>query len=562
MVAALVAVSAAGCGGGDGGQSGQPLEQATVSGTVTYDRVPTVLQDTGGSQTGRLDFAGTIPTPVRGAVVEVRQGNAVLASTTTDDVGHYSLNFQAMSNGGSVQVAALAKTLTPPIQVEDNTSEGNPIWAVGAPVAATGGTVNLHATHGWTGSSYNAAQRKAAFFAILDSMTTAARAVLGAPHADTLPAIALPELKVNWSPDNVPNPGNVDVGFITTSHFNPATKEIFILGKDGVDTDEFDDHVIVHEWGHFLEDAISRSDSPGGQHGAGDVLDPRLSWSEGYGDAIPAMLLGSPLYVDTGFAGGSQDAFGFDAETEPSPTDDPVTSSAGLPLRGPFSEFTVMRLLYDLFDAGSGAEAGFDGVALGLGPILDVMRGPQRTTEAFVTLASFVAGVRDTGVDASALDVLLSSYAVGPISTAFGDGDERFLSTTSTPGVYLRPSSLPFSKTVTLADAVNAFGNPEWPNDRDQVQYVVFSGNGGSVTVQTAVSGESQCTPPVATTAVCKDVDIEVFRAGQLVGSTVAASGNESVSVATVNGATYVAVLTSWKTPAGSFPVTVSIHSP
>jgi hypothetical protein len=559
-VAALVAVSTAGCGGGGGGQSGQPLEQATVSGAVTYDRVPTVLQDTGDSQTGRLDFASTIPTPVRGAVVEVLQGSSTtpLTSTTTDDAGHYSLTFQAMSNGGSLQVIALAKTLNPPIQVEDNTN-GNAIWAIGAPVAATGGTVDLHATHGWnaTTSTYDPAQRKAAFFAILDSMTTAARAVLGAPHSDTLPAIALPELKVNWSPDNVPGSGNVDVGFIGTSHFNPATREIFILGKapvmgvsaSGVDSDEFDDHVIVHEWGHFLEDAISRSDSPGGQHGAEDMLDPRLSWSEGFGDAIPAMLLGSPLYVDTGWSGTIQSAFGFDAETGEA-TDDPLTLD-GQPLRGPFSEFTVMRLLYDLFDASTATE-GFDGVALGVGPILDAMRGPQTTADALVTLGWFVSGLRgQPGVSDTTLNPLLDYYSVGHITNAFGAGDPDL------EGIYTPVPGFLFQASRVLAPRTLG----ESPNKRENNQYYVFTGNGANVTVTTSVTGEVGCNRTTGA-GTCLDVDVAVVRAGNLVGETVSFSGNETLTVPTVNGATYVAVLTSWKTSPGSFTTNISFSSP
>jgi hypothetical protein len=560
MVAALVAVSAAGCGGGDGGQSGQPLEQATVSGTVTYDRVPTLLQGTGTSQTGRLDFANATPRPVRGAVVQVRQGNAVLASTTTDDAGHYSLTFQAMSNGGSLEVAALAMTLTPLtlaplIQVDDNTSQGNPVWAIGASVAATGGTVNLHATHGWNTatSTYDPAKRKAAFFAILDSMTTATRAVLAAPHAATLPDLTLPALKVNWSPGNVPGTlpnGQLDPGqgLIGTSHFNSGTKKIYILGKapvgvptSGVDSDEFDDHVIVHEWGHFLEDAISRSDSPGGQHGAGDVLDPRLSWSEGYGDAIPAMLLGDTLYVDTGWRGTNQTAFGFDAETGEA-TDDPITLNSQ-PLRGPFSEFTVMRLLYDLFDPPSGAE-GFDGVELGIGPILDVMRGPQKTTDALVTLGSFVSGLRGhPGLPDTTLDALLDHYTVGHITDAFGAGDARLA------GMY-HPVSLPLPFTASPAPTLS--GTAEFNTAVQNSFYVFTSTTSRSVTVSATSVG---------------DVGISVFGEGRgfIAGADVLfENGTESFSFPAQTGKTYVVVLTGFplsaNPPPATFTSTLSIQ--
>jgi hypothetical protein len=56
---------------------------------------------------------------------------------------------------------------------------------------------------------------------------------------------------------------------------------MFLLGKEDVDTDEFDTHVVVHEWGHYFESAVSRSDSPGGNHALGDLLDARLAFGEG-----------------------------------------------------------------------------------------------------------------------------------------------------------------------------------------------------------------------------------------------------------------------------------------
>lgn len=56
---------------------------------------------------------------------------------------------------------------------------------------------------------------------------------------------------------------------------------IFILGSQS-DPDEFDDDVILHEFGHFVESNLGRNDSIGGQHSPTSALDLRLSWSEGY----------------------------------------------------------------------------------------------------------------------------------------------------------------------------------------------------------------------------------------------------------------------------------------
>lgn len=51
------------------------------------------------------------------------------------------------------------------------------------------------------------------------------------------------------------------------------------------DSDEFDDDVLWHEFGHFVAAGLSRDDSFGGYHEIGELTtDLRLAWSEGWGD--------------------------------------------------------------------------------------------------------------------------------------------------------------------------------------------------------------------------------------------------------------------------------------
>ena len=183
--------------------------------------------------------------------------------------------------------------------------------------------------------------------------------------------VNLPLLKVNWSPNNVPQPGSKPQGRIGTSHYSFLEKEIYVLGRAGVDTDEFDAHIIVHEWGHFFEANLSRADSPGGPHSSGDILNPRLAFGEGYGNALASILLPEPIYADTThWSGSTLTAFGFDAESEPSITDDPN--------KGAFSEMSVFRLLYDLYDSGS--NEAYDRASYDLGHLYDVWVRPQKST--------------------------------------------------------------------------------------------------------------------------------------------------------------------------------------
>ncbi len=56
------------------------------------------------------------------------------------------------------------------------------------------------------------------------------------------------------------------------------------------DTDHFDDAVIIHEIGHRIEDACGKMESPGGTHNGLFRIDPRLAWSEGWGNYFGAHI--------------------------------------------------------------------------------------------------------------------------------------------------------------------------------------------------------------------------------------------------------------------------------
>ena len=188
---------------------------------------------------------------------------------------------------------------------------------------AASSTRNLRATSGWGGASYTGA-RAAAPFAILDTVYQAKELILTAA-----PTAAFPELNLFWSTQNRPaSPFCPDDGNIGTSSYvvfgsdnldgcnRPGADGIYVLGEFSStgDTDEFDQHVIAHEFGHYFEDRFSRSDSIGGDHGGGDRLDLRLAFGEGWGNAYSAMSLNDPAYRDS--QQGVSSDFGFNLETD------------------------------------------------------------------------------------------------------------------------------------------------------------------------------------------------------------------------------------------------------
>lgn len=115
------------------------------------------------------------------------------------------------------------------------------------------------------------------------------------------PAIRFPALKVFWSSNNLAANGNRSIGQIGNSHFTQALTgaEIYVLGKENVDTDEFDAPVIAHEWGHYYQSAFSRNDATGGPHGSAERVDRRIAFSEGWGNGWSGIALGRKNYVDS-----------------------------------------------------------------------------------------------------------------------------------------------------------------------------------------------------------------------------------------------------------------------
>ncbi|GAA4351333.1 hypothetical protein GCM10023165_39480 [Variovorax defluvii] len=308
--ATLVAAAVLGaCGGGGGGVffpiiglpvpdsgSGNGSATVTLAGNVTFDSVP--------NTSGGLNYAALSAKPVRGAVVEILDANStVVASTATDGAGAYAV---AVPANTTVSVRVKAQLLRSgaganwDVSVRDNT-QGDALYSMDSGAFPTGTTTltrNVHAPSGWNGSSY-ASTRVAGPFAVLDTVYATQAKVLS-----VAPSTAFPPLRVFWSVNNVPATGDTTAGQIGTTFFTNSTganavRAIYVLGKENVDTDEYDSSVIAHEWGHYYQSAFSRDDSPGGGHSLTDRLDRRLAFSEGWGNAWSGIALGRSNYSDS-----------------------------------------------------------------------------------------------------------------------------------------------------------------------------------------------------------------------------------------------------------------------
>jgi hypothetical protein len=379
----------------------------SVSGAITYEFVPPAILS-------GLDYSATLPLPVRGAVVQLIDAvsGAVLASGVTESDGSYVLDVDR-STDVFVRVRAEMQRSGIPgwsFRVVDNT-RSDTIYALDGTVFNSGfGSAgrDMLAASGWGGSAYTGS-RAAAPFSILDAVYEARELILSAD-----PDAVFPPLDIHWSTANIASGGEteaqMDTGLIGTTRYYPefAGGGIFILGFENNDTDEYDHHVIAHEWAHYFEFAFSRSDNIGGPHTFGDQLDMRVAFSEGLGNVVSAIVKADTRYHDA-VGPGQANGFSFDVEENFGPNP------------GWYSEESVQEILYDLFD---GDADGTDNIALGFSPLYAVLINQQRDTTAVTSIFSFISGLKaDRPADAANIDVLLSGQEIAAVADKFGTGE-------------------------------------------------------------------------------------------------------------------------------------------
>ena len=374
----------------------------TVSGRVSYDLVSH-------DASGALNFDDINVVPSIGVTVEAIC-NSVIASTATDVNGNYSLPIAAGSKDVFIRVKAeLKKVGFAPVwnsTVVDNTRSQSLYAMTSIPFDASDINIadkNLHAASGWdtVTSAYNST-RVAAPFAIINSVYKAQQHILSM-NENTI----FPPLKINWSTANIAVEGNIAIGEITTTFY--SNSQIYLLGEENGDTDEYDEHVIIHEWGHYFEQHFSRIDSIGGSHDGGDRLDIRVAFSEGFANAYSVIAGEGSVYFDST---GVDPATGFKINLE--------NNFCGVNA-GWYSECSIQSILYDLFDAQTdGADTA--ATSLGFRPIYNVMTGEQKDSVALNSIFSFIVPLRapqDTSTS-NAIDALVSSQNIDVITDIFG----------------------------------------------------------------------------------------------------------------------------------------------
>ena len=381
----------------------------SIIGTITFDSIGINANKLG------LDYNNITRKPAREVQVKAigRRGE-VVTETTTDEKGKYKLTNLPENSILKIRVYAKLKKSKDDVEwdveVIDNTN-GDSQYVMEGSFASTGvknSIRNLNASLGWNSNGYYNSARTAAPFAILDSVYIAMKKVISADNK-----VKFPTLKVNWSPNNVSagngTPSELQDGQIVTSHYDGENK-LYILGDENADTDEFDNHIIIHEWGHYFESKFSRADSIGGPHSEGDMLDMRLAFGEGWGNAFSAIATDDPIYYDTS---GQHQGIGWSMNIESEKKNRP----------GWYSEASIQRILYDLYDS---EDDGEDSLSLGFTPIYDILVGPQKNTPAFTSIFSFITALQEQNSDDKrAINDILRSEDISEIKDAYGSGHHQ-----------------------------------------------------------------------------------------------------------------------------------------
>jgi hypothetical protein len=163
----------------------------------------------------------------------------------------------------------------------------------------------------------------------------------------------------------------------------------------------------------------------------------------------------------------------------------------------------VWSILWDVYDNPGDTN---DAVALGFGPLWDVLKGPQKTTPAFTTIFSFVSALKTLNPgSAAAINALVSAQNINSTSIdAFGTTE------TQVPSAVPTGAALPVHTTATVGGAaavVNTSDNAGTHNKLGNHRFIRFNvPTARTITIRASSSNPNN-----------SDTDFLVYRAGAFV---------------------------------------------
>lgn len=389
--------------------------QILLHGQVTFDQIPR------SPHSGRLLFDDIYRAPVRGAQIEaLGEDDSVIYSTVTSENGEYSVVVPA---GTPLRIRVWARIEDTDrgqwqARVIDNTHH-DATYAIRSKLieaVETNTVINIHAASDWGNPAYKT-QRASAPFAILDALYDGFTMLSQVEHT------IFPELSVAWSPANIAVADDPGEGLIGSSYYTlkDGAPKIYLLGHVDNDADDYDRSVILHEFGHFVMDHISRSDSVGGGYSRGAALDLRVSFNEAISNVFAALIDQQPKYFD---AYGNQQASVqvFDLELHDSQ------------VNGWYSTEALSWLIYDIVDD---VDDEGDSVSLGWKGLHEALTAPS-TLEfpGAMSIYSFLQTALSLNPDsADAIHSLAERHAIFA-EDAYGTGENDSAGSSVTLPIY------------------------------------------------------------------------------------------------------------------------------
>jgi hypothetical protein len=247
-------------------------DEGKIRGAIHYEKVPYRVDNKIG-----LRFDAPKTTPVAGVQVELLVNEVVVGTALTNAKGSYELPWK-QDKGTKVKLRLMAISGHVEVRNKERVVYSYPLGSLEvAQGDVTRDTVLVTVDKGAGALNIIEAIRIADEFLKTEAGVKAAE---------------IPKITISWTPGYNGPPG-------TITHFSSHDNSAFIYGDRAVDSDEFDDYVIIHEYGHFIMSVFSRDDSPGGNHGSNQKIDPRLAWSEGWANFFACAVIGDSHYADT-----------------------------------------------------------------------------------------------------------------------------------------------------------------------------------------------------------------------------------------------------------------------
>lgn len=324
-------------------------DEGKVHGTIQYEKIP--FKDNNGKPGLQLNSPKTVAVIKAKVELVTSADNKIIGRSVTDASGAYEVPYK-VNNQTQVFVRVLADSENADVR---HVKKQNTIYSTATkPFLISKGDVRQDHLAGDK-------DRGSGPFNILEAIRLSNELL-----RKFEPGITIPRIRIYWSTD-----------YVSGTFFRSVENVAYINGKRDEDSDEFDDFVLIHEYGHFVMSALCWAEgNVGGPHKSGDMLDPRLAWSEGWANFFACAVLNDPFYVDTygRLRGDKHMTLNLDENH-------PLWDSPGV-----WSEHTVGSTLWDLFDARPGDV--HQGV--GFGPIWKALRGPWRTnTKRYASLIDF-----------------------------------------------------------------------------------------------------------------------------------------------------------------------------